>query len=165
MNKSHFRSRLWAEPGIYIGTLIATDVKLLCRHIDLPRSFANFFLSFQRWCWLKWHILRFAESTAASVDGLAQLLQTLFMKPFTGIYLLNVYVIDCWLIFFKHFLTAFVFLFLLFTAKSVMPYVGDDSISCCSFVLRCCLHVNRQSRASLSNGKETRTLKRSRCTI
>ena len=35
-----------------------------------------------------------------------------------------------------------------------MPYVSDDLISCCSFVLRCCLHVNRQSRASLSNGQE-----------
>ena len=40
-------------------------------------------------------MLRFAESTEASVDGLAQLLQNLFMKPFTGIYLVYVYVIDC----------------------------------------------------------------------
>lgn len=38
-----------------------------------------------------------------------------------------------------------------------MPYIGEDLVLCCSFILRCTLHLSRvdgQKKAGLANGKE-----------
>merc|ERR1712071_107064 len=31
-----------------------------------------------------------------------------------------------------------------FTKKTLMPYIGEDLVQCCSFVLRCALHISRE---------------------
>ena len=90
------------------------------------------------------NIRRFAESSdPEDVEGLVKLLQALFTKSNASRFVIGGFGI-------------FIELNLFHLEKLFMPYIGEDLALCCTFVLRCSLHLSRPAAPAKADDQEPR---------